>query len=90
MSKVIQKVTGRPWAAFVEAEGKNYYIDSAWTVDHGLETMVFEVENLEKALNRDENGVDWCEIYEKRYETTDEMVKNHQFLLENLETILKK
>lgn len=90
MSKVIQKLTDQPWAAFVEAEGKNYYIDSRYTVDHGLETMVFEVENLKKALKRDKNGVDWGGIYEKRYETTDEMVKNHQFLLENLETILEK
>lgn len=90
MSKVIQKVTDRPWAAFVEAEGKNYYIDSAWTIDHGLETMVFEVENLEKATKTVADGINWGGIYEKRYETTDEMVKNHQFLLENLESVLKK
>ena len=90
MSKVIQKVTDRPWAAFVEAEGKHYYIDSCDTVDHGLETMVFEVKNLEKALKRDGNGVDWGGIYEETYENTDEMVKNHQFLLEYLETILEK
>lgn len=90
MSKVIKKVSDRPWAAFVEAEGKKYYIDSAWTIDHGLETMVFEVEDLKKALKRDGNGIDWGGIYAKTYETNDEMVKNHQFLLENLETILEK
>lgn len=90
MSKVIQKVTDRPWAAFVEAEGKNYYIDSCYTEDHGLETMVFEVETLKKAINSVTEGVDWGGIYAETYETTDEMVKNHQFLLENLETIFKK
>ena len=90
MSKVIQKVSDRPWAAFVEAEGKYYYIDSCYTLDHGLETMVFEVENLKKATKTVAEGIDWGGIYEETYETTDDMVKNHQFLLENLESVLKK
>lgn len=89
MSKVIQKVSDRPWAAFVEAEGKYYYIDSCYTLDHGLETMVFEVENMKKAAENRQESINWDGIYAETYETTDEMVKNHQFLLENLETILK-
>lgn len=90
MSKVIKKVSDRPWAAFVEAEGKTYYIDSAWTIDNGLETMVFDVTDLKKAEKDRKNGIDWSGIYTKTYETTDEMVKNHQFLLENLESVLEK
>lgn len=79
MSKVIKRYFDRALATLVEVDcSEYYYVDSAYTLDHGLETMVFKADKTGKVL-------DWSELYVAHYSTVDEMTKHHEQLNNNLE-----
>lgn len=83
MSKVIEKKHNRELSHFVQHEnGKCYYIDSCFTIDHGLETMVFPCE-------KDDNEweINWGDVYDKRYSSRKSMEKHHMWLIEHLEEV---
>ena len=91
MSKVVKIVEGRAWAAIVESNDKYYYIDSTLTPDKGLETMVFNIGDIKKAMDfsgRGMKGVDWDAIYTEHYKNAEKMVERHDYLLKNLEEVL--
>ena len=83
MSKVLKAIKPREIGHIVQTEdGKTYYVDSCYTTDHGLETMVF-------AFNLEADEVsDWMDLYAEWYDSVDEMVKRHEEICLNLEKYL--
>ncbi len=65
---------------FVVIEGQEYMVSTTYTLDAGLETMVFESHN-QKVTN-------WFDVYVNHYNTVDEAVKGHEDTVKNLEKYL--
>lgn len=84
MSKIIKNTGYRPLSHVVETViGTQYLVSSAFTLDNGLETMVF-------LWNAREDGVEkWSEEYVEWHRTEREMAERHKWLCENLETVLE-
>ena len=83
MSKVVKRLKDRPMGHIVEHENGNfYYVDSAYTFDHGLETMVFYCEP-----DGDKHKVDWGELHMRLHGTYTEMENYHFWLIDNLEKV---
>ena len=81
MSKVVSSVQGRGLAHVVECNDEFYYVDSIFTFDHGLETMVFKC---------DENGknVNWHDLYVEWHSNSAEMTDRHNYIIRHLEEFL--
>lgn len=79
MSVVMDKVyPDRKLAHLVKDCTKYYYVDSCYTFDHGLETMVFLADENGKVLS-------WDDLYVEHHNSIDEMYKRHGQLINNLE-----
>ena len=65
----------------VELDGKFYYIDSCYTLDHGYETMVFPCDSKG-------NVTDWGELYAEWYDDQPSMERRHSEIVQNLKDIL--
>lgn len=84
MSKVIKKLTDRDMGHVVQHEnGKYYYIDTCYTIDHGCETMVFECEKISEKLFK----VDWSEKHMKLHNLWSDMEEYHAWIIEHLEEV---
>lgn len=87
MSKIVSYNEGRDNSCFVETnDGKLYYIDSCWTMDHGYETMVFAAEKSQ--LDGEYNVTSWNDLYVNIYSDYDKMKSHHEWLTEHLEFAL--
>lgn len=62
--------------------GNYYIVDSCYTFDHGLETMVFPC---------DENGkiTSWSEVYANWYATENEMYIHHEEIIAHPERYIE-
>ena len=89
MSEVIREFEGRKmnaihFAHIVKSNDKYYYVSTAYTWDHGLETMVFPFDN-------DTNIVtDWEELYVEWYNSIKEANERHERICKNLEEYLNE
>ena len=81
MSKIVSSIQGRDLGHIVECNNEFYYVDSVFTIDHGLETMVFKC---------DENGknVIWNDLYAEWYSNRNEMTNRHNYIIRHLEEFL--
>lgn len=63
---------------YPECNGKKYYVSTANTSDHGLETMVF---------NCDEDGEvhDWNELHVERYDNEHDAKRGHMRICHDIE-----
>lgn len=61
----------------VEYNGKHYYVDSRWTIDHGYETMAF-------LCDSDGNVLSWEDLYCEHYATAASMEIGHKRAIENI------
>ena len=59
MSKVVSSVQGRSLGHVVECNDEFYYVDSIFTFDHDLETMVFKCDENGKNVNWHDLYVEW-------------------------------
>lgn len=66
----------------LNSNGKYYYIDSAWTFDHGYELMVFSYDMQTKEV------VSWHDLYSETFDNVDDMLARHRELNETLATEL--
>ena len=83
MSKIVSSIQGRDLGHIVECKNEVYYVDSVFTIDHGLETMVFKF---------DENGknVLWNVLYAEWYSNRNEMTNRHNYIIRHLEEFLNE
>ena len=65
----------------VELDGKFYYIDSCYTLDHGYETMIFPCDS-------NGNVTSWNELYVEWYDDESSMITKHGELVNNLRNVL--
>lgn len=86
MSKVIEKLSDRDMGHIVKANNNYFYVDSADTFDHGLETMVFAVNDYDENIGK--YRVDWSDLYCEYYNSYAEMEVRHKYIIEHLEEIL--
>ncbi|GAA0102570.1 hypothetical protein UT300012_32850 [Paraclostridium bifermentans] len=68
---------------YVDLNGRTYYISTADTPDHGLETMVFECEFGTTKVK------DWGDLYSDRYFTLNRAISGHKYVVDNLEECLE-
>ena len=63
---------------YVKVNDRYYYVSTAFTIDKGLETMIFEA---------DENNrvIDWMELYVKHYSSENKAIEGHRYAIENIE-----
>ena len=61
----------------VEYNGKHYYVDSRWTIDHGHETMAF-------LCDSDGNVLNWADLYCEHYATAASMEIGHKRAIKNI------
>lgn len=81
MSKIIREIEDRGLCHIIESNGQMYYVDSCFTFDHGLETMVFPWDE------ENEEVESWSEVYGEWHDSYDEMRKRHRFIIENFEEV---
>ena len=73
-----------PLSHFVRTnDGKYWYVDSRYTDGRSYETMVF-------AANKKLAVTNWASRYTKRYRTEDEMEREHNEVINNLELYIDK
>lgn len=68
---------------YVDLNGRTYYISTANTFDHGLETMVFECEFGTTEVK------DWLDLYSNRYYGVKEAERGHKYTVNNLQKCLE-
>jgi len=69
--------------SFVSHNGSGYYVSTAFTFDHGLETMIFHATES-KDDDAEECGckvTDWRELYQKLYGSETSAAKWHSTLI---------
>lgn len=83
MSKIVSSIQGRDLCNIVECNNEFYYVDSVFTIDHGLETMVFKC---------DENGknTNWHDLYVEWHSNRNEMINRHNYIIRHLEEFLNE
>lgn len=65
---------------FVIVNGQEYLVSTTFTMDRGLETMVFK--------SKDGEVIDWIEEYARYYDTIDESIKGHEDIIKYLRLYL--
>lgn len=65
---------------FVIVNGQEYLVSTTFTMDRGLETMVFK--------SKDGEVIDWIEEYARYYDTIDESIKGHEDIVKYLRLYL--
>lgn len=65
---------------YVIVNGQEYLVSTTFTMDRGLETMVFK--------SKDGKVIDWIEEYARYYDTIDESVKGHEDIIKYLRLYL--
>lgn len=68
---------------YVDLNEKTYYISTANTFDHGLETMVFECEFGTTEVK------DWLDLYTDRYKSVEDAKRGHEYVVNNLKECLE-
>lgn len=82
MSKVIKSINNSDFSHIVQTkDGKYYYVDSRFTFDDGLETMVF-------GCDEDGDVTSWRDLYVRHHRTGDDMRRFHENLIVTLENYL--
>lgn len=65
---------------YVIVNGQEYLVSTTFTMDRGLETMVFK--------SKDEQVTDWIEVFANYYDTVDEAMKGHEDIVKYLNIYL--
>lgn len=65
---------------FVIVNGQEYFVSTTFTMDRGLETMVFK--------SKDGKVIDWMEEFARYYDTVDESMKGHEDIVKHLRLYL--
>lgn len=65
----------------VEYNGKNYYVSTNDTIDAGLETMIFAVDEVGR--------VDWSGLYAEHYATEEAAAARHKYICENIHEFIE-
>lgn len=82
----IEKAPARHCGHFVTLADKVYYVDSAWTYDHGWETMIFKVDAKPTAtIETKQKHVNWREVYSETYRDQETMGLKHLYIISNIE-----
>ena len=68
--------------SYVVANDQEYYISTNNTPDVGFETMVFE--------SKDKYVTNWREKFFKHYNTREEAIEGHNYIINNLEKCLEE
>ena len=68
--------------SYVVANNQEYYISTNNTPDVGFETMVFE--------SKDKYVTNWREKFFKHYNTREEAIEGHNYIINNLEKCLEE
>jgi hypothetical protein len=84
MSKIVREYPSKNFRAvkttIVQADnGQLYYVDTAYTYDHGLETMAF------LWSEKDDKVVNWSEVAADRYSCLSDALAGHSEMCEHLE-----
>ena len=81
MSKVVSSLQNSRLSHIVKCNHEFYYVDSTYTFDHGLETMVFKCDGNGKNVN-------WHDLYVEWHSNFTEMTYRHKYIIRHLEEFL--
>lgn len=62
---------------FVFIGDQEYMVSTMYTIDNGLETLVFKCRNQEI--------IDWFDLYSRRYNSIDDAREGHNEIVNNIE-----
>lgn len=68
-------------------EGKSYLVDINFTLDHGLETMIFKSKPQPETDDRNKikySYINWADIYAETYTTKEAAISSHRKIVENI------
>lgn len=71
----------------VKYNGKTYFVDTANTPDHGLETMIFlskEQPETDNIKNVDSDLIDFADLYTEYYQSEEKAIKGHNRIIKNI------
>ena len=73
------------YRSIVNEGDKVYYVSTNNTIDHGPETMIFEIKNVDK----EDECIDWSGLFTKRYKNMAEAKKSHYEIIEDINKYIK-
>lgn len=73
------------YRSIVNEGNKRYYVSTNNTIDHGPETMIFEIKNVDQ----NDEYIDWSGIFTKRYKNMAQAKKSHYEIIEDINKYIK-
>lgn len=77
----------------VKYNNKTYFVDTANTPDHGLETMIFESKDQPETNDiRKVNGdlIDFADLYTEYHQSDEEATEGHNRIINNIGEYIKE